>query len=320
VRTEGLSILAAVAVHGALLLIARSMPPPTLISTADWRVVNTIDIELPPTPAPVAERERPLPTPGPEAPRAREAERPPEARVASRGSVGPTPDNTAAPVEQPQGPPSPSAAPQPSGTRFDELPDEPRGVLGIPGVPGVGGPVWAIPGVIPTAAAAAPAPTEAPKARPVDRDIAGQVIRQAMSDKDKSLGIESAAAGTVSSTVREVIQGSDVPNDSKGSIEFRIGPGGQVLGWKVVGASGGNADVWVRAARDAAARLAGKGLVLAGQYARGATITIDIVSKVQPPSGSKGGLSGAGFNFDVSNIGAHASRVVRTSYRIAAAR
>jgi hypothetical protein len=318
VRTEGLSILAAVAIHGALLLVARSMPPPALISTADWRVIHTIDIDLP-APAPTAERERP-PAPPVEPSRVTEAERPPDTRVAARAvAPGPVPDATSSPVERPQGPPSPS--PAPSGTKFDELPDERQGVLGIPGgVPGIGSPVWAIPGVIPSAAAAAPAPTEAPKPRPVDRDIAGKVIRQAMNDRDKSLGIVSAAAGTVSSVVQEVVYGSDVPDDSKGSIEFRIGPDGQVLGSRVVSSNGGNADVWLRAAKLAAARLAGKGLVMTGEYARGATITINIVSKVQPPSGSKGGFSGAGASFDVSNIGAHARKVVRTSYSIVAAR
>jgi hypothetical protein len=45
-----------------------------------------------------------------------------------------------------------------------------------------------------------------------------------------------------------------------------------------------------------------------------------VSSNLQPPAGSKGGFTGSGANFDLSNIGAHSTRNVRTSFRVVAAR
>jgi hypothetical protein len=194
-------------------------------------------------------------------------------------------------------------------------------VLGVPSVPGLNGPgVWALPGVLPSGTpAAAPAPTVAPAPRPVDSDIAGQVVRDVMAKKDKKLGLDSPAAGTVAAAVATSIRGSDVPNVARGTIEFRIGPNGQVLGVKVISMSSGTTDQWERAARAAAAAVAGR-LVMTGEYAKGMTVSIDVTSNVAPPAGSNGGFTGSGANFDISNIGAHATRNVRTSFRVMAAR
>jgi hypothetical protein len=52
----------------------------------------------------------------------------------------------------------------------------------------------------------------------------------------------------------------------------------------------------------------------------GMTVTVDVTSNNQPPAGGKGGFSGTGVSFDTSNIGAHNTRHVRTSFRVAAAR
>jgi hypothetical protein len=299
------------------------MPPFSLLSPTDVREVRPIDVDLqqelveevrnaPPAPNPSNEVE---PTQRPP-----DTERARQERAAARAAapyVGPRPTTTVEPAPEANTPP-PSARHKPD---WDELPPERGGVLGVPGVPGLGGPgVWSMPGVLPSGTpAAAPAPTVAPAPRQVDSDIAGKVLRDVMARRDKKLGLDSPAAGTVASAVGVAIRGSDVPAVARGTIEFRIGPNGQVLGVRVVSMSGGTADQWERAARAAAAAVAGR-LVMTSDVAKGMTVAIDVTSNVAPPAGGKGGFTGSGMAFDVSNIGAHATRNVRTSFRVMANR
>jgi hypothetical protein len=201
-------------------------------------------------------------------------------------------------------------------------PDAPGGLLTVPGVPGLdGNAVWTMPGLVPRGAPL-PAPTVAPMPREVDPDIGGQVVREAMEKRDQNLGLDLPAAGTAAAVLADVVRASDVPDVCRGSIEFRLSATGQVLGYRVVGSTGGSSETWNRVARDAAARLAARGLSMTAAYSRGATITVNVVSNVQLPAGSSGGLSvpKLSYDFDLSNVGAHATRVVRTSFRVAAAR
>jgi hypothetical protein len=318
VRPLGLSLLAALALHVVVVLIARALPPLSQLVPADQRELRLIEIELPSS-IPKVELP-PVPEPDqPEAARPSESDRPPDPRVARAAPVtGAVPEGS--PTGQPSPETNPAPAPTQKGTQFDELPDEHKGgVLGVPGGPG-GPALWSVPGVLPTGvAAAAPAPTVAPARRPVDKDIAGIVVRDAMAANDKNLGLDLPAAGTASTVVRGVMQGADVPTGSRGTIVFRIGPNGQVLSSSVASMVGGTADQWNRVAKDAAAQLAGRGLAMTGAYANGATITIDVNVLLTSPSGSKGGFTGTGAAFDVSNIGSHQTRLVRTSFRVAAA-
>jgi hypothetical protein len=313
-----LFLLAATALHAGVLLVAYAMPPLALKPSA-LRDLQPIDIDLQQA---LVEEVRQMPAPVPEdvEPTQRPPdERTPETHIANRTAPtpnGPRPTTTAEPAAE-----NPAPAPTARKPDWDELPAERRGVLGVPGVPGLSGPgVWALPGVLPSGTpAAAPAPTVAPAPRPVDPDIAGKVVRDVMSKKDKKLGLDSPAAGTVAASVATAIRGSDVPNVARGTIEFRIGPNGQVLGVKVISMSGGTADQWQRAAQAAAAAVAGR-LVMTGEYAKGMTVSVDVTSNVAPPAGSNGGFTGSGANFDLSNIGAHATRNVRSSFRVMAAR
>src|SRR5262249_13327765 len=150
-----------------------------------------------------------------------------EARVARTAVLppnGPQAPMTAEPVAPNTNPP-PNPAPTSQSPKFDDLPDDRRGVLGVPGVPGLDPPLWGIPGGLPTGvAAAAPAPTVAPAPRPVDKDIAGKVIRDAMSKRDKGIGIDQPTGGTVSAAVSAAVRSSDVPDVARGTIEVRLGP------------------------------------------------------------------------------------------------
>jgi hypothetical protein len=316
VRTEGYSFLAAFALHVAVVLVARAMPPLSLLTASDQRELRVIEIELPTALPPEVQAPPPLPLPESLDPtRPRDAtERPPDPRAAARAvaperNAGPQAPSTAEPA--PENPARPPTAP-----KFDDLPDEGKGgVLGVPGT-GIGGPVWAIPGVLPQEApAGAPAPTVAPAPRPVDPDIAGKVLREKMASNDKDLGLDLPMAGSMASAVQGAVFSSDIPKGTHGSIVCNVSASGVVSNCRVTGSSGGTTAAWNNAAQ-AANAIAGS--VLPGQYARGAVVTIDVSVSDTPPAGGKGGISGLGASFDVSNIGAHNTRKVRVSHSVAA--
>jgi hypothetical protein len=302
-------------IHAGVLLYGRAMPARSQLKPSDQRELHVIDIELP-TPT-MEVRETPPDNVDPTRPA--EPGRAPDVRVAARAAV--LPSTPGAPGGPPQAEAPPETNPAPASTQkptqFDELPGERPGVLGVPGVAGLNSPVWSMPGVIPHGAAPAPAPTVAPAPRPVDPDIAGQVVREAMAEHDKGLGLDLPAAGSMTSAVQAAIQVSEIPVGTKGSIQCSISPNGAVSGCNLLHSTGGGNEAWDRAKRAAQAIV---GAALPGQYARGATVIIDITVLQAPPAGGKGGFSGTGMNFDVSNIGGHATRQVRASHRVVAAR
>jgi hypothetical protein len=210
--------------------------------------------------------------------------------------------------------PPPNAAPPssaPPRSEYDPLP--PTGVLTAPGIGGP--PVWSMPGVLPDSGRPAPAPTTAPRAREVDRDIAGKVIRQAMDQNDKAKGIDIPAVGTAASAVQASLYASDLPTESRGTIAIRIGANGSVTDVKVVSAVGGTADQWERAAQAAVASLKAQRLSLPDAYKKGMIVYVSAVSVEQLPAGKGSGISGNTATFDVSNIGAKKRQVVRVSTR-----
>jgi hypothetical protein len=219
----------------------------------------------------------------------------------------------------PPGPEATSVPNAPNGPRSDEY--DPLPQTGVLTAPGVGGPpVWTMPGMMPDPGRPAPASTTTPRAREVDKDIAGKVIRQAMREGDKSKGIEIPAAGTAASAVQASLYGSDLPAEARGTIAIQIGPGGAVTGVKVVSMAGGNADQWEKAAQAAAARLRQAKLDLPEEFKNGAIIYLDAVSTEQSPAGKGSGISGNTAKFDLSNIGAHKRQVVRVATRVVAVR
>jgi hypothetical protein len=187
------------------------------------------------------------------------------------------------------------------------------------GLPGMG-PAWAsVPGVVPDMGGPPPAPTVSPKAT-VDPQIATKVLKEAMKEKDKGLGLDSPARGTVASAVRSAVQATDTPPESRGTFEIKVSPTGQVLSVRVTSSSGGTAEMWARAAKAAQAALAGRMLALSSDYSKGAVISVTTQSILALPDGTKSTIQqkGAGATFDVANIGAHMQRVVKTSSSIVA--
>ena len=309
-RTEGISIVVAIAFHAGIFAIARAMPPLSSLLQRDRRDLDTIEIiQLPPS-KPVAVIQD---APRPEAPRQVDPVEPlPDARVASR--VAPPPGPQAPTTAEPQNPPP---APTQRPTQWDHPPeDRPPGVLGVPGL---GGPaLWAMPGVLPgPSGPPAPAPTVAPAARPIDRHVATRILNDELAKKDKELGLDIPVAGSMSTAVRSSVQGSELPAGVQARIECRVSPSGAVTGCRLAGSNGGGAAAWANAVR-AAGSVAGA--ALRGRYANGAVVTISVSISNTSPAGSKGGLQGAGASFDLSNLGAHTTRQVRTFHSVVAAR
>lgn len=324
---ESSFLLIAVALHAVLPLLAHVVPVSQKPLVAQsFRGETQIEIDLTP--------QEPLPdrrAPEDSARVASVASLPPDVRPdpravarepsGSSAEVYPAPTSTGSPEAQP----APSSTAPPSGDTFDPLVAEgPPGPGGFTIGPGLGGrPAWALPGVLPTAPTSAPAPTIPPPAKEVDRNIAGTVLQKELSKKDKALGLDLPAAGTVASAIGTAVHGSDAPNEGRATFEVRLSPTGQVLGVRVVSASAGATATWERAARTAAQKLTGRSLTMTSAFAAGATVYVDVSSAVVMPDGSKtGGISrqGAGATFDVSNLGAHPRRVVRTNFRVVPAK
>jgi len=317
VRTEPLFLIAASLLHAAPFVLARIVPPQTpLLVAHSSSELRGIEVEIPiePTLPPEAQPETPQPAPEPEeAPRE-------QARVMP--GIAPVPD-ARGPVEPAPGSiePTPAPAPTASGHAPDHYDGPPDAQPGIPGIPGLGGsPIWAMPGMVPSAQPAAPAPTTPGKQREVDKDIAGLVLREGLKTKDKTLGLDLPAAGTVASAVGQAVRAGDTPAVARASFEVRLGPGGKVLGVRVTSFNDGSPDMWDRVARAVMAILAGRSLQMNDEFKKGGTVYVSVNSTVELPAGAPGGLEGAGARFDLSNIGAHASRIVRTSFRAVAAR
>jgi hypothetical protein len=311
--------------HAVIPLLALIAPAGRVTLTPITEPLRIIDIEIPATvaghraPETLTERSpREAITEARRAPRREPNERPSDPRDGAREEAVEPPVEPS-PVS-PEGPPqtSPSTAPP---SEYDSPPPERNDIIFAPGVGGK--PVWALPGALPDQPTPAPAPTVPGRPRETDRDIAGTVLRKVQTENDKAKGIDLPAAGTVASAIKAAVQGSDAPNEGRATFEVRLGPRGQVLGVRVISSSSGGNAGWSTAAASAQARLAGRTLAMSGDFAKGATVYIDVVSKMALPAGSAGGIKpgaagavGGSIDFDAANIGARAKRSVSSSYRV----
>jgi hypothetical protein len=191
-----------------------------------------------------------------------------------------------------------------------------------PGIPGAGGPgreIWRDGKLLPLEKAPA-APTEAPKEKLASRDAANDTIKDVLRKKDKKLGLDLPAAGTVASIIKAQVQGSDAPGAVSAVFTVKLGPGGTVNSVTVGAISGGNASMWNAIASSAKGAIAARKLNLTEDYKKGAVITVNVQSKIVMPSGSE---VGAGLklsltqNFDVADIGASPVRVITAPYSVA---
>lgn len=311
-------LLAATLLHAAIPLLARiaSAPGPALEARSSG-ARREVEIEIEPA-APRGPEQDEARTPALDEARPREAE-PVLGRTARRErrpldpQARPAPPET--PVEPREGPVAPPA-PGPSSEYGGPPTEVPRGVAGLGGAP-----VWQLPGVLPDRAPPAPAPTAPTAPREVSADRAGELLREAMRDRDKTLGLDLPAAGTVASVVADAVRSAETPATARAVFEVQLSGTGAVLGVRALSSTAGAAALWARVAREAAAQLAGRVLAMTAAFAKGAKVYVTVSSSVQMPSGAtSGGIhqQGAGFGFDVADIGARPRRLVQSSFRVEA--
>lgn len=189
----------------------------------------------------------------------------------------------------------------------------------LPGLPGV--PLWAH-GIGSDAAGPAPAPTTVEK-REIDRQAATKILTAAQKSRDKELGLDLPAAGTIASAVGAGVRASALPPVCRGVLAVSLGPDGRVKGAKVVAGNGGASSDWAAVASFVLSRLAGQTFAMPGAYARGAMVMVTVSSSMRLPSGTQtgpgapSGSIGTSGTFDLADIGADASRVVTTRFTTA---
>jgi hypothetical protein len=304
--------------------VATSLERPLFVRSSGIFRRSTIEIETLSLPA--MERDRPMDRSVPGESEPRPEERPeidprrrrevPEGTILEPGPVEP------GPVEP--GPVEPGAVVVgPSTSEYDTVPE---GEPGTGLAPGVGGrPVYTIPGAVAEAPRSAPAPTVAPPARTVPRDIASRVMGEAMRENDRKLGLDFPAGNTVASIVADAIRASSTPHTAKATFEVRLGPGGRLLSVRWLNSTAGTAGEWAQVTSMVTSRLSGREFHMPVAYAAGAIVLIGAVSRLQMPDGSAtGGPSlgrdgpppssvGGSMSFDVSNLGARPKRIVKAS-------
>jgi len=314
-------LIAAALLHAGIPVVARLAPQaPRLLVARSSRPYMEIEVQVDPATLRQPPARRAV-EPDESAPdRAREDLRQAarERRRDERDLPLPTQEHTQAPAGDPavQAEPAPPAPTAP----VDEYggPPAPESVAVAPGIGGA--PVWQIPGMLPEQGPPPPAPTVAPRRADTPVDKAGELLREAMRASDKSRGLDLPAAGTVASAVLEAVRGADTPATARTTFEVLLSGSGQVLSARMVSTTAGAADLWARVASAAVARLAGRKLGMTSAFTKGARVYVSVVSSVRMPSGATSGVQqqGAGIGFDLSDIGANASRVMSSSFKVVA--
>ncbi|WP_437654118.1 hypothetical protein [Sorangium sp. So ce1182] len=312
---EARFLLAATLLHAAIPWLARvaSSPAPALVARSSG-AGREVEIEVEPA-APLRPEQDEAPR-SPDEARPREDAEPPVLARATRRERRERRDMEAPAPPDPAG--APPEGPAPS-TEYDGPPsaERPPRVAGLDGVP-----VWQLRGVLPDRAAAPPpAPTAPPAPRETSMDRAGEVVREAMRDRDKALGLDLPAAGTIASVVADAVRASETPATARAVFEVQLSGAGLVLGVRALSSTAGATALWALVAREAAARLAGRALAMTAAFAKGARVYVTVSSSVKMPSGAtSGGIhqQGAGFGFDVADLGARPHRLVQSSFRVEA--
>lgn len=317
-RVELACVGFAVLLHAGGLFMARAFPPPTYPASSDLRPLELVEVELPESPPEQPSELRSGAVLDPSLDRTLDRNPSAATRDLAPGRVvDPDAASPGAPGTEP-GPGDVVTAPEPGSPGDPNDWSAPSTNDWAP--PGIGpqGPVWAQPGMLaPSALAAAPAATQAPKAPRAERDVANKLLASDLRERDKKLGLQLPAAGSVASVVKGAVYAADVPSNARAAIQVTLGPGGRVTGVRVLSQSGGDAATWNAIAQSVKASLGGAKLALSGDWEKGATIVVNVQSKMQLPSGSAGdgGIDlSTTQSFDVGDIGAKARRVVYTTF------
>lgn len=308
-------LLAATLLHIAIPVTARLARSPGRASVArSSSAYREVEIDLRPVePLPTTERAAPESALPREEPARRRHLEPGRREQPESG----TPAPVGAPGEPQEVAPGPTTSPPPDEYGGASNADGIEGVTGLNGVP-----VWQIPGMLPDRAQAPRAPTAPTPQRETRVDKANEVLREAMRSKDKELGLDLPAAGTVATVLADAVRAASTPDTARATFEVRLSGAGQVIEVRALSSTAGAADLWAQVARAAAVRLAGRALAMTTAFAKGAKVYVTVSSAINMPSGTSPGgriqQSGLGFGFDVSDLGAHATRVVSSTFRAVA--
>lgn len=195
----------------------------------------------------------------------------------------PAPPSAESPATAEPGPVKPPPAAPPTD-EYGSLPPTDSAPGGA-GVPGLSGPLWSIPGVVPSGEAPKPAPTTITAAPAVPSDVASRVLSGTMHSRDKDLGIEVPGAGVVASSVATAMRQSAL-TDVKGSFEVKLSGDGTVESVRFLGSTDGDAGQWAAVAESVRKSFAGKNLQM-GADKQPVTVVVKVESKLQYPAGSK---------------------------------
>lgn len=314
------------AVHIGILVYARSAPTPVY----DFSAYDTTDIDIENVAeehkTPTTTAEIPKPTDDPNASTNGDEEQ--GANTANnrpKGAVGPNyGTNPVIASDDPNASGDNGSAPNSIRPHWDPSMDE--NAYGDPSLPDsrtfdplkpiTGGPIGFDAASI---GPGLPARTTTDPTKKVEVGKANEVLQEQLHEKDKKLGLILPAAGTVASTVRDVVWSSAVPEKSQGVIVVTLGPDGKVTGVKVASMAGGTAGDWEAIAAQVKAALAAKTLNLTDEYKKGAIVSISVKSKMQNPSGTDPDSPvsfGTTTTFDISDIGAKPIRQVTTQTNV----
>lgn len=171
--------------------------------------------------------------------------------------------------------------PEPAPAPVDEYGSPPPSDTSVPGL---SGPLWSIPGVMPSTGPT-PAPTTIAAAKATPGDVASRVLSGTLHSRDKVAGIDVPAAGVVASSIADALRASAL-TDANGTFEVKLGGAGNVESVRFVGSTDGDASHWTAVADAARRALAGKTLQM-GSDKQGVTVVVKVESKVQYPAGTK---------------------------------
>lgn len=242
------------------------------------------------------------------------APRPPPDQRAIDPNVPPT-ANTSQPDAPPPVDPGEVLTANPDAAGVDDeyyRPPSAADLHGRPGLPGVGpgNELWRrYPGAIPDVPRTAlPAPTAAPE-REYDRQAATRVLQDGVRQKEKELGLDFPGRGVIRNAFVGAVYSSDAPYVSNASFSLSVDKSGKITGVSLLGFSGGDAGTWKIVQQSAQGALSGARLTMKSAFSKGAVVGVSISSIIRTPTGGpeRDGLT---INFDPSDIGAKATRIV----------
>jgi hypothetical protein len=178
---------------------------------------------------------------------------------------------------------------------------------------GSGNEVWRqFPGAIPDSTGTAPpAPTTAPE-RKYDREAATAVLQDGVREKQRKLGLDFPGRGPIRTAFVSAVYSSDAPYVCSANFAVSVDKGGKITAVSLLGYTGGSAATWSTVLSLAKGSLKSATLPMKSAFAKGANVGVTVRSIQRTPAGgtSRDGLK---INFDPSDIGAKATRMVTAS-------